>query len=98
MTVTPSIITIIQAITVAAAVDGIADSLLLMVDVGVNGLLASPQLVDVVAATDTTYCCINWSQICYQYIVPSPHNCHFIKGYLLVMILVGDSVVLNKSS
>ena len=54
MTVTKSIITI-QAITAAASVDGIVDSLLLM---RVNGLLASPQLADVVAATDTTYCCI----------------------------------------
>ena len=89
MTVTPSIITI-QAITAAAAVDAIADSLLLMVDVRVNGLLTSPQLFDVVAATDTIHIAALESDLLSVHSSKSPQ--------LLVMTLVGDSVVLNKSS
>ena len=65
VTVTPST-RVVQANT-AAAVDGIADSavdgtadpssLLVIADMRV-GLLASPRPADVVAATNTTYCCI----------------------------------------
>ena len=56
VTVTPST-RVVQANTAAAAVDGIVDPLSLIADMRV-GLLASPRPADVVAATDTTYCCI----------------------------------------
>ena len=52
VTVTPST-RVVKANAAAAAVDGNA----LMSD-GRVGLLASPRPADVVAATDTTYCCI----------------------------------------